>query len=190
MEMIDLVRTAALGNFTRYMRRENPQIKEITASEPLAFDHWIMLILVKSKVLNVSFQTHFTSPVARKLAATGLNLPEKQLTYKICHDFMQEFCNLTAGSIKKHLLDTCLRADSFDMTVQVPEKVPAYDEVNLFKDLKKNKLHDCFGIEFSAGDEITCATHVKIFDYEALSAIKQLDISVLTVDDEGQVEFL
>ena len=100
----------------------------ITNSD-MSFDHWISEIRLCFPVIEISFRTHFTSRIARLFAKAMLG-DEQPIDVLVCHSFMTEYCNLTAGGLKNLISDVVNEYET-PGDLGLPERKPSFDQVRL-----------------------------------------------------------
>lgn len=99
------------------------------AEEDMSHDHWIGEITLCFPSVEISFRSHFSSKIARVFAVAMLG-DEEPVTPLVCHSFMTELCNLTAGALKNVICDVITEAED-DGDLGLPERKPSFDMASL-----------------------------------------------------------
>ncbi|MBQ49660.1 MAG: hypothetical protein CMP10_19930 [Zetaproteobacteria bacterium] len=161
-------------------------VTSLTGDEDLSYDHWVCVIMVIFKGLRTSFQVHFTSQAARALTSIATSKGPKELKPGLCHDFMREYCNLAAGSVKLQLDKCDFQIESINQTM-LPVEEPSYDLTHL--EARKENWY----LTVKAGDEeisIVCSAKLEVENAGILKNINKLDDQSIIIDDAGEIEFL
>ena len=95
----------------------------------MRFDHWISEIRLCFPSIEVSFRAHFTSRIARLFAKAMLG-DDQPIDVLVCHSFMTEYCNLTAGGLKNLISDVVAEVET-PGDLGLPERKPSFDQVTL-----------------------------------------------------------
>jgi len=95
----------------------------------MSFDHWISEIRLCFPSIEVSFRAHFTSRIARLFAKAMLG-DDQPIDVLVCHSFMTEYCNLTAGGLKNLISDVVAEVEA-PGDLGLPERKPSFDQVTL-----------------------------------------------------------
>ena len=99
------------------------------AEEDMSYDHWIGEITLCFPSIEIAFRSHFSSKVARVFAVAMLG-DEEPVAPLVCHSFMTELCNLTAGALKNVICDVITEAED-DGDLGLPERKPSFDLASL-----------------------------------------------------------
>ena len=67
----------------------------------LAKGFWMSLILISGSIGRITFKVFYYSHEIATIAANALQKDSSQISTEQSGDFVKEFCNLTAGAIKK-----------------------------------------------------------------------------------------
>ena len=95
-----LVRRLAHEKIRQFSGDATIEIEELEGEQMPILGHWMAIILVSGESLHLTLKTHFaTSEVARIMPASPDLVNVGRLTM-MARDFVKEFCNLVAGSIK------------------------------------------------------------------------------------------
>lgn len=188
-DLCDKIRIIAKNELINYANIEDITLKEINDNEELVHDHWIVGILMKTQVINVTFRVHFSSRSARALAAAGMGITKEKLNAKLTHDFIKEYCNRAIGSIKRMFLEGGMNPKENVMDTEVPVEEPSFDETNLKKDIHENNIDDAWLFIYAEGD-IACETKLMISDWGKAKSLKNLEVATVALDDDGDIDFL
>jgi len=131
--------------------------------EDMSFDHWISEIRLYFPGIDISFRTHFTSRIARLFAQAMLG-EEQPIDVMVCHSFMTEYCNLTAGGLKNLISDVVAESEESGK-LGLPERKPSFDEVTLPDADAKQRL--AWKYETDAGP-LVCVGSVAIDEGELM----------------------
>ncbi len=176
-----LVRNISKSMLAFQGKRQDFVLEEIQGNLQV-ISHWMSLILVSGPALKITFKAHFKNKVARLLAAPVYSKEPDALTEEQGLDFMREFCNLTAGSIKKALLNHNIKTG-----VSLPVVTRGFDELFFSSAAMPNVYSDRWTINSPVG-EIHCSVNVEV--------VQPVDFSKITddvpedSDNSGDVEFL
>ena len=175
-----LVRTVSQVQLGQYSKVGPLTVREVPASEDLSFDHWIASISLGAPSLRFKFRVHFTSIVARDLAASGLGMDKEKITARIGHDFIREYCNLTLGAVKR-----CLEAAALcDYQMSVPSKKPAYSDVDLSKEVV-----DAWALRHGTM-EIICVSSIAIIQPEVVAFLHNFNLDSLRASEKANGNFV
>jgi hypothetical protein len=186
--LISSVMTSSLYNLELYGKIKGAHIETKRPSDPIGKDHWQALIWAKSKVVNIAFAAHYSEATARHLASVGLEFYRGELSMTACQQFMQEYCNLTIGTLKQHLLESCVRAEDFIPGAQTPRLTHLDGEVDFAGEVKAQNISAFWVIRFGS-EHIICTSKLEILDPAPLANLKPLNTSLLSVNTGGGIEF-
>jgi hypothetical protein len=183
----EFIRNAATTRLSSCVKDYQVEIREIGDDEDFSYDHWIAAIVISATTIRVNFRVHFTTKAAREFVA--MNQVLKNATDpNISHDFVREYCNLTAGAIKRGL--DHVNSDGGGYIVNLPYQTPAFDNVtNLSKGVDRDLVKDCWAYRLN-GQELICVTEIEVLDWRLIGGLTDVDMSSLIVTDDGLVEFL
>ena len=139
----------------------------------------MLLILVSGKALRITFKVHFNIKSTKKMASPIYGKSPEKIEIRQAKDFIKEFCNLSAGYIKKIFED-----QSLDVGISLPLVIRGFDEVFFERQIKKTIIEDSFRIE-NSGIGVVCTNIVEIFNQNLLDGI---DINV--EEEEEEIDFL
>ena len=177
--MRDLVRNVSIDRFRRAAQNENFILLESSKVERQVYDHWMALILVSGKALRVTLKVHFNIKSSKKMASPIYGKSPEKLEVRQAKDFIKEFCNLSAGYIKKIFED-----QSVDVGISLPLVIRGFDEVFFEKQQKESILEDKFRIETN-GIGVLCTNIIEVFNQDVLNKI---DINI--EEEEEEIDFL
>lgn len=162
------------------------QAKEVDPNSDFSYDHWICCIVVAFQEISITFTTHFTSKAARELASRGTKLPVADISPKISHDFMREYANITAGSIKD-TLQKCDFKQERPQPVMLPVQEPSFDIVKI--DTAEDQWVSHWILKLSESCSLICSGKVEISDASFTNKLDKLDEASMAIDDEGEIDF-
>ncbi|WP_141732589.1 hypothetical protein [Oligoflexus tunisiensis] len=182
----DGVRTASLhrlfgpGYALPEMLPPPPTVAEID-------DTWLVKIVVSSDPIRIQFKVYYTVDLAKALYFYK-HPGSKELPARIYHDFIREFCNLTAGAIKVWLADLVTVMKTDDLVVNLPDQKPAMVEMPpLDKTDSDDQLFDTWVFQ-AEKLQLLCATEIQVFDWAQVANIQP---NVHPADDgSDEIEFL
>lgn len=149
---------------------------------------WLVKIIVSSESLRIQFKVYYSLDLAKKLYHSK-HFGSKDVPGRVYHDFIREFCNLTAGAIKLWLVDLITVMKTDDLIVNLPDQKPAMVEMPpLDKADDEDVLYDAWLFKVAA-HELLCATEIQIFDWALVASI-QPNVHVAADSESDQIEFL
>ncbi len=180
--------------------KQEPPILEEVLNHPLAIqdDHWKVMIGIQSPAMNVEFSSFYRLSSARSFYSIKKNNEQAEIEDRLCHDFMREFCNLTAGAIKiwveRHAGSLFWQKD---LRVQLPIQAKADNNVLPSTTVSSDttSLFDAWHLKIPSGDYITCFVNITIRDWAAVKSLqaddetKEQETNGAAPEDED-VEFL
>ncbi len=153
-------------------------------------EDWVVKIIVNAIGLKFKFKVYYSVDIARHFLQQKKSMQGREIQGSFCHDFIREFCNLTAGAIKIWLQgsNTSAKNAAGDLIVNLPDQKPAAIEP-LDKKAKENEFLDiwCYRID---DQELICACDVVILDWERAHELSAAPAKLEDDDDSGQIEFL
>lgn len=119
----DLMVKASVVKLSQYSK-----ISEITLGKAQnlrkVFGHWLSLVMISSKEITIAFKVHFMSSSARVLAGSSVGADPNDVPVSEANDFMQEYCNLVAGTVKN-----CLSEQGVQLGISLPFLVRGFEEL-------------------------------------------------------------
>ncbi len=170
---------------------ENTFKPERMDSHPiLTEDDWMVKIIVESEDLVFTFRVYYTVDDARTFAQQKPAFHGKKISPFLCHDFIREYCNLTAGAVKIWLQSNySALKDSGELVVNLPNQKPALTEPLFIKEDDEDEIFDFW--VFSVGNaQILCSWDVLVHDWTGVSEMLKCTLGLSDNDDGGEVEFL
>ncbi|MEI7973532.1 MAG: chemotaxis protein CheX, partial [Bdellovibrio sp.] len=140
------------------------------------------LILVSGPAIKVTFKAHFMTSFAKKLAAPLYRKSLEEIQEEQGLDFMREFCNLTAGAIKRVLLKFEQKTG-----VSIPVVTRGFDELFFPRSSLPNVFHDLWTLRCEVG-QLHCSVVIELFEKMDLRKVTAESADPNT--DQGDVEFL
>ena len=153
-------------------------------------DDWMVKIIVESEDLVFTFRVYYTVEDARAFASQKSSFAGKKISPFLCHDFIREYCNLTAGAVKIWLQSNySALKECGELVVNLPNQKPA--EVEPLKISQDTDDHVFDMWVYEAGDhKILCSWNVVVYDWEGVSEMLKCTRTLEDSDDGGDVEFL
>ena len=147
------------------------------------FGHWMTLIMVVGGPLRITFKAHFMEGEAKALLANLTQRDPNGISEDTAIDFMKEFCNTVAGSLKKGLL-----AAGMSTGISLPIVTRGFDELFFSKADGVTSFGAAWKFRSSIG-ELACSY---VFDVMSPSEIEGLKLSPTDPesDSSGELEFL
>ncbi|HYX34573.1 MAG TPA: hypothetical protein VE954_15850, partial [Oligoflexus sp.] len=148
---------------------------------------------------NRSFSSYYQLEAAHGFLCWAKSRPQDGIESHLCHDFMREFCNLTAGAFKiwveRHA--GSLLSDK-DIRVKLPMHSPIMeDEICALPSFQAaTQVRDAWRLELPSGTGINCMVEIIIWSWPAVASLqleeKTLELLSSAGDelDDGSVEFL
>ena len=154
-------------------------------------EDWLVKIVVNAIGLKFKFKVYYSVEMARNFLLQKKAMQGRDIPASFCHDFIREFCNLTAGAIKIWLQgsNTSAKDASGELIVNLPDQKPAAIEPLLKKSKVDNEFSDIWAYRIGE-DELICACDVIILDWEKAHALTAAPAKLEEDDDSGQIEFL
>jgi len=147
---------------------------------------WLSLIFVSSHVVKMGFQSNFTFDQCKHFTATALEKNAEDVSKGQMEDFIKEFCNLTAGALKKGL-----EKEGFSSLISLPLLTRGQDDV-FFKGHPADtgaplNYQDSWEILYGESF-ITCNIFFEIYDKDNFSKII-LGAFGAEDEEEGDIDF-
>lgn len=145
---------------------------------------WTSLILVSGNDYRITFKVHFPVINCKGLVAqSGAESDDLQNELKIkmqVFDYLKEFCNYYAGSLKRAFSDA-----NVNMGISLPILTRGFDEV-FFPRANFNSSFEVYWKMKNSIAEFKCSLFLEATNVEKLKSLSiKLDSS-----DEGEIEFL
>ena len=118
-----MIANVAISRLRSLCQREDFEIQEVSGEEQV-FAPWMSLILISGPQIRLTFKAYFKSKTAAAFAAPLFRLPVEQILVDQAIDFIREYCNLTAGGLKKALADAGLSTG-----ISLPVVTRGFDEI-------------------------------------------------------------
>lgn len=184
------LRDAATNRLKSVIPAESFTIAEDNTTRQMTEDDWMVKIIVESEDLVFTFRVYYTVEDARAFAGQKISLQGKKISPFLCHDFIREYCNLTAGAVKIWLQSnyTALK-ECGELVVNLPNQKPA--EVEPLKISQDTEDHVFDMWTYKADDQMMlCTWSVVVYDWEGVSEMLKCTKTLEDSDDGGDVEFL
>ncbi len=167
---------------------EVPAMLPPPATVPEIDETWLVKIVVSSEPIRIEFKVYYTVELAKALYFYK-HPGTKELPVRIFHDFIREFCNLTAGAVKVWLADLVAVMKTDELIVNLPDQKPAMVEMPpLGKADTDDQLYDVWVFK-TQNMELLCATEIHVFDWAQVANIQP---NIHPAEDSGsdEIEFL
>ena len=173
---------------SRISLNSHARIKETTASPVQGyggdvFGHWCGVIVVACEPARIIYKAHFMSQTAKALAGVKVGRTPENIPADLAADFMREFCNMSAGAIKRALSNEASQAG-----ISLPVVTRGFDEVFQQYEHDPNSLHFYWTLGTPQG-ELVVTLNIVIADWVGLAKLKLNPIEQPD-DQEGEMEFL
>jgi len=184
-KVVDMLREGVRGSATNRIigpgkpvpTIEDFDIKGTTFSE----EDWAVAITIHSRPMTIIFKTYYSTEAAKQF----LRVKKAKMDFedRLVHDFMREFCNLTAGAIKIWVADHS--GDHFtgkDLLVNLPFATPASYETGHHPGRSHTLTHiyDAWKLLTEGGATIMCSSEIEIRNWK--------DVSEIAVHEEEEKE--
>jgi len=177
-----MIKNISLDRMREYSHCTDFVLKERLQPE-YVYSYWMSLILIVSRSLRLTFKTHYLTTTAsfltHQLVKGGELVSQRQAI-----DFMKEYCNLTAGGIKR-----VLEFVGYPAGISLPVSCRGFDDI--FYPKPSNSLGKEAAWDLIVGDKnVTCSVTVEIFDTTELAKIVDVKLDDPALFKSGSVEFL
>ena len=129
------VRTVATDRFTYISGSKDFAVTENPKWDDFCYGSHLAVILIAGKDFKIFFKAHFR---ANKYALAMAPDKDRAAVY----DVFREYCNLTAGAIKKGL-----QQPNVISGISLPSVTSGYDELIFSDTIRKDRIVDCFDIK-------------------------------------------
>lgn len=159
-------------------------------------EDWLVKIVVNADGVKFKFKVYYSVDIAKTFLSQKKALQNRTIAPSLCHDFIREFCNLTAGAIKIWLQSNYSASnEAGELIVNLPDQKPAAIEpLEKMEDESAGQqevLLDkwCYKLN---DQSLICAVEVRITDWEKIQNLMggKTDTGLDDQDDSGQIEFL
>ncbi len=165
------------------------ELSQNRASTQNVLAHWMAIILVSGNDLKLTLKVHYFLEEAKAFGAkAGATSDVAENAERLAHDFIKEYCNLTAGKLKRVFEDQKL-----NIGISLPLITRGFDEVFAARPNSITSFEDAW--EFKLDDHsIVCTSHLDILGPKALLELSTAGAFAVNqqaeAEDEGDVEFL
>lgn len=182
----EIVRYVTLSRMRSYTNCDDFSVVELSTNNiphGYVFANQMSMIIVAGQAVRVVFKAHFNHRDSKPLARRLYGIDEVDDARS--RDVMKEYCNLTAGFLKK----ICIEND-VPVGISLPVVTLGFNQV--FSDLegedKKIVFDDCWKLVYADSD-IICSCRVDIHNVETIQKFLQFNTEE-TDDDEDEFDFL
>lgn len=174
----------ARDRFTAYNSKAGEVTANVIENKYGLLAPWVAMILVSGPEIRITFKVHFalTQAIAIVIDPTAppVNVNDTERMKSLSFDFMKEYCNLYAGSMKRVLGDVGLETG-----ISLPMLTRGFDEI-YFPKGDFIKTFDIFWQLNSALGSFVCSLYVEATKPEEFKKINiKFDSS-----EEGEIDFL
>ena len=178
--------------------KPTPQLLETDIkSRDFSEDDWAVAITIHSRPMTIIFKTYYDAAAAKAFLRVKKGKPDAEFEDRLVHDYMREFCNLTAGAIKIWVAEhSGSHFTGKDLLVNLPFATPASYETGHHPGKIHNLTHiyDCWEFETEGGVKILCSSEIEIRNWTDVSDIavneKPEGEAAEAAADEDDIEFL
>ena len=180
----EIVRQVSVSRMQMLIDSDAYRISESSAYHPhgYVFANKMSLIIVAGKALKMVFKVHFNKADSCNVAKYMYG--DERITEQQANDAMKEYCNLTAGYLKKICVD-----HNTPVGISLPVVTSGFNEV--FNESSEtdfaNRVEDCWEL----GDGISnfsCSYQADILEEDDLNGL--LAFEVEEEEEEGEFDFL
>ena len=167
-------------------------IEDITVVETEDFGkkddvgQWLSLIFVSSHAVKLNFKCQFYSDDAAFFTAKAIGKEVDGISKQNIDDFVKEFCNLSAGAIKKSLEGSGLTS-----LISLPLMTRGSDDVFFKSHPRKDKGPIVYSDSWDLmheGKALTCHIYFEIYDKDAFQKII-LNAFGAEEEEDGEIDF-
>jgi CheY-specific phosphatase CheX len=176
----EIVRNTSLMRMKQHAANEDIRMGPAKKDLPV-FGHYMSLIMVAGEALKVTFRTHFSETDARNFAVRIYGKKPAELTHDQMHDYIKEFCNLTAGGIER-----ALEKQGIYTGISLPLVTRGFDELFYPQADGVNSFEDHWTL-LAANASLTCSLGLDVYDWNQVKALKAVDTQP---EPHGEIEFL
>jgi len=174
---------------------EEFDIKGQTFSE----EDWAVAITIHSRPMTIIFKTYYGTEAARHFVRVKKGKMDAEVEDRLLHDFLREFCNLTAGAIKIWVSEhSGSHITGKDLLVNLPFATPASYETGHHpgKTHTLTHIYDCWKLLTHDGQGfLYCSSEIEIRNWTDVSQIAENEAAAMTAGekpegDDDDIEFL
>ena len=186
----EALRDAASNRLKSVIPEDSFKPIEMRSHAMLTEDDWMVKIIVESEDLIFTFRVYYPVDDARTFALQKPAFKGKKISPFLCHDFIREYCNLTAGAVKIWLQSNySALKECGELVVNLPNQKPAQTEPLAIKEDSEDEVFDVW--VYGVGDaQMLCSWNVLVYDWDGVSEMLECTQTLDDQDDGGEVEFL
>ena len=166
----EIIRQVSLLRLKAYAENNDFKLKEASKYNPhgYVFANYMAMIIIAGQSVKITFKTFFnhqdSKPIARYLYNTDYVDHNRSL------DVIKEYCNLTAGYLKKILVENDIMVG-----ISLPIATRGFNEVFWDVDESNDKItfEDCWQL-VSSKSSLHCSYQVEIMDTGKLNTLTNL----------------
>lgn len=185
----ETLRKAANERMLTVIEPETCDFQEVKTRLTSTDDDWMVKIIVDVPDVIFAFRVYYQIKDAKTFAMSKSSLKNRVLSPFLCHDFIREYTNLTAGSLKAWIelaYDKTLNPD--ELIVNLPNQKPASAEPFSIKESLENEIWDQWQIHHKDAI-LTCSWNLKVSSWEGVTDMIQ-KAGVFETLKDGGVDFL
>jgi CheY-specific phosphatase CheX len=145
--------------------------------------YWMSIILLSGGDLRLTLKVFFASHEIAVLAASVFGKSPNEITKEQCADFVKEFCNLTAGSVK-----TSLEEKGIQVGLSLPLVTRGFDDIFFPTGSSASDYCDLWQLS-SLEVNLKCMAIYNVYNSKILENI-QFKMPEYQVENTGDVDFL
>ena len=157
------------------------QVKEADIGEDI-HEIWLSLILVSCIDVRISFKVFFQVSDVKRLIFKSMKSKMADISDDLVFDFMNEYCNLTAGLIQQSLSKQDIKAG-----ISLPMVSRGFDDL-YFSSPEGNGKKSSWIINVE-GVELTCISEILVMNDERLSSFEYVSPEEKVQSDKDIFDF-
>jgi hypothetical protein len=176
----NIVRSSSLSRISDHAPQLGMEIDEFSDRNfyGRVFANWMSLVLISGPLLRITFMAHFNQKDIAPILADIYNqndMHEDKLNRKIT-DYMKEYCNLTAGHIKK-----IFGSQEISVGISLPVLLNGFDAVYMKPEMNQKfvkNISDAWILNPTNHEhgKVICSTMIELFNIESLLEAKIFSI--------------
>ena len=184
----DVVRKLSAHRFQQHSQQA-VAINDLPMNAGPVFAHWMSIILLAGQGIRFTIKVHYQTREVMSLAKSILSAGNHAEELSKAADFMREYCNLLAGSLKTTLLEK-----EVDLGISLPIVVRGFDDV--FSEKKRastDYFQDAWALTADSGDnpgKVVCVLSVGVYANQLLDRLAKVSFSEPTQEESSDMEFL
>lgn len=180
----DVVRRVSAHRFLQHSQ-QSVTVHDLPPDAGPVFGHWMSIILLAGQGIRFTFKVHYQTKEVMTLAKSIISATDHTEELSKAADFMREYCNLLAGSLKASLLEK-----EVDLGISLPIVIRGFDDV--FSEKKRSSaeyFHDSWALQAESG-KVICVLSVNVYANQLLDRLAKVTFNETTQDEASDMEFL